>query len=102
MRQCGSDLSVVESVGMKKRQARGQEVDRRTDIWAFGCCLYECLSGRKPFRGQTGSDLMAEVLKSDPDWSQIPTETPREVITLLRRCLEKEPSRRLSSMADIA
>lgn len=52
-------------------QARGQEVDRRTDIWAFGCCLYECLAGRKPFRGETITDLMAEVLKSDPDWSHL-------------------------------
>ena len=56
---------------MSPEQARGQEVDKRTDIWAFGCCLYECLSGRKPFRGQTASDLMAEVLKSDPDRIEI-------------------------------
>jgi serine/threonine-protein kinase len=87
---------------MSPEQARGQEVDKRTDIWAFGCCVYECLSGRKPFQGQTASDLMAEVLKSEPDWSQIPEGTPREVVALLRRCLEKEPSRRLSSMGDIA
>jgi TolB-like protein/Flp pilus assembly protein TadD len=87
---------------MSPEQARGLEVDKRTDIWAFGCCLFECLSGRKPFRGQTASDLMAEVLKSDPDWSQIPSETPHAVVTLLRRCLEKEPSRRLSGIGDIA
>jgi serine/threonine-protein kinase len=87
---------------MSPEQARGLEADKRTDIWAFGCCLYECLSGRKPFQGQTPSDLMAEVLKSEPDWSQIPAETPREVLALLRRCLEKEPSRRLSGMGDIA
>ncbi|MSO23669.1 MAG: hypothetical protein EXQ58_10545 [Acidobacteria bacterium] len=87
---------------MSPEQARGQEVDKRTDVWAFGCCLYECLSGRKPFQGKTASDLMAEVLKSEPDWSQIPQETPPEVVTLLRRCLEKESSRRLSSMGDIA
>ena len=87
---------------MSPEQARGQEVDKRTDVWAFGCCLYECLSGRKPFQGKTASDLMAEVLKSEPDWSRIPEETPREVVTLLRRCLEKESSRRLSSLGDIA
>ena len=87
---------------MSPEQARGQEVDKRTDVWAFGCCLYECLSGRKPFQGKTASDLMAEVLKSEPDWSHIPSETPREVVTLLRRCLEKESSRRLSSLGDIA
>jgi serine/threonine protein kinase/tetratricopeptide (TPR) repeat protein len=87
---------------MSPEQARGLEVDKRTDIWAFGCCLFECLSGHKPFAGKTTSDLMAEVLKSEPDWSRLPAGTPREVVTLLRRCLEKEPLRRLSSMGDIA
>ncbi|MSU61245.1 MAG: tetratricopeptide repeat protein [Pedosphaera sp.] len=87
---------------MSPEQARGQEVDKRTDVWAFGCCLYECLSGTKPFRGDTVSDLMAEVLRSEPDWSLVLPETPREVVTLLRRCLEKEQTRRLSSMGDIA
>ena len=87
---------------MSPEQGRGQEVDKRTDVWAFGCCLYECLSGRKPFQGKTAGDLMAEVLKSEPDWSQIPAETPPAVVTLLRRCLEKESTRRLSSLGDIA
>jgi len=87
---------------MSPEQARGLEVDKRTDIWAFGCCLFECLSGRKPFEGKTTSDLMAAVLKSEPDWDLLPEETPAEVLTLLRRCLEKEPPRRLSSMGDIA
>jgi non-specific serine/threonine protein kinase len=87
---------------MSPEQARGQAVDKRTDIWAFGCCFYECLTGRKPFRGQTATDLMAEVLKNEPDWSLVPLETPREVVTLLRRCLEKDPARRLSSIGDIA
>jgi serine/threonine protein kinase/tetratricopeptide (TPR) repeat protein len=87
---------------MSPEQARGQEVDKRTDIWAFGCCLYECLCGQKPFRGATGTDLIAEVLKSEPDWSQLPAEAPHEISTLLKRCLEKEPSRRLSSLGDIA
>jgi len=87
---------------MSPEQARGLEVDKRTDIWAFGCCLFECLSGRKPFEGKTTSDLMAAVLKSEPNWDLLPEETPAEVLTLLRRCLEKEPPRRLSSMGDIA
>jgi serine/threonine protein kinase/tetratricopeptide (TPR) repeat protein len=87
---------------MSPEQARGQEVDKRTDIWAFGCCLFECLSGRKPFEGKTTSDLMASVLKSEPNWDLLPDETPAEVQTLLRRCLEKEPPRRLSSIGDIA
>jgi serine/threonine protein kinase/TolB-like protein len=87
---------------MSPEQARGLEVDKRTDIWAFGCCLFECLSGQKPFRGQTATDLMAEVLKGEPAWSQLPAQTPQVVLTLLRRCLEKEPRRRLNSIGDIA
>jgi TolB-like protein/Flp pilus assembly protein TadD len=87
---------------MSPEQARGLDVDKRTDIWAFGCCLFECLSGRKPFEGKTASDLMAAVLKSEPNWDLLPAETPPEVLTLLRRCLEKDPPRRLSSMGDIA
>ena len=87
---------------MSPEQARGQEVDKRTDVWAFGCCLFECLSGSKPFTGATVTDLMAAVLRSEPDWSALPAEVPREVTTLLRRCLEKDPRRRLSSLGDIA
>jgi serine/threonine protein kinase/tetratricopeptide (TPR) repeat protein len=87
---------------MSPEQARGLEVDKRTDVWAFGCCLYECLAGLKPFRGDTISDLTSEVLRSEPDWSALPSETPREVTALLRRCLEKDPRRRLSSLGDIA
>ena len=87
---------------MSPEQSRGHEVDKRTDVWAFGCCLYEALSGKKPFKGQTTSDLMAEILKSDPDFTIIPPETPSEVLSLLRRCLEKEPQRRLRDLGDIA
>jgi serine/threonine protein kinase/tetratricopeptide (TPR) repeat protein len=87
---------------MSPEQARGQEVDKRTDVWAFGCCLFECLAGSKPFTGGTVTDMMAAVLRSEPDWTALPAETPREVVTLLRRCLEKEPRRRLSSLGDIA
>ena len=87
---------------MSPEQARGLEVDKRTDVWAFGCCLFECLAGSKPFRGETVTDLMAEVLKSEPEWAALPAEVPREVATLLRRCLEKDPRRRLSSLGDIA
>jgi serine/threonine protein kinase len=87
---------------MSPEQARGQEVDKRTDIWAFGCCLFECLSGHKPFEGKTAGDLIAAVLKSEPNWDLLPEETPAAVLTLLRRCLEKEPPRRLSSIGDIA
>jgi len=71
-------------------------------VWAFGCCLYEALTGKRPFKGATTSDLLAEILKSDPDYAVIPPETPSEVLTLLRRCLEKEPRRRLRDLGDIA
>ena len=74
---------------MSPEQARGKPVDKRTDVWAFGCCLFECLAGSKPFRGETVTDLMAEVLKSEPDWSALPAETPREAITVLRRRSEE-------------
>ena len=87
---------------MSPEQTRGEEVDKRTDVWAFGCCLYECLTGRKPFQARTISDLMAEVLRSDPDFTIVPPETPHEVLSLLSRCLEKEPRRRLRDLGDIA
>ena len=87
---------------MSPEQSRGQKVDKRTDVWAFGCCLYEALTGRQPFAGQTTSDLLAAILKTDPDFTIIPPETPSEVLSLLRRCLEKEPRRRLRDLGDIA
>jgi serine/threonine protein kinase/TolB-like protein/predicted Zn-dependent protease len=87
---------------MSPEQTRGESVDKRTDVWAFGCCLFESLTGRKPFQARTISDMMAEVLKSDPDFTIVPPETPQEVMMLLRRCLEKEPRRRLRDLGDIA
>ena len=87
---------------MSPEQSRGQDVDRRTDVWAFGCCLYEALTGKKPFKGQTSSDLLAAILKTDPDFTVVPPETPSEVLTLLRRCLEKDPQRRMRYLGDIA
>jgi len=87
---------------MSPEQSRGHDVDRRTDVWAFGCCLYEALTGKKPFKGQTAPDLVAEILKSDPDLTILPPETPSEVLTLLRHCLDKDPRRRLRDLGDIA
>ncbi len=87
---------------LSPEQARGQTVDRRRDVWAFGCCLYECLTGAKPFRGDTVADLLAAVLRNERDWTLLPEETSQEVSTLLRRCLEKVPRRRLSSLGDFA
>ena len=81
---------------MSPEQARGAAVDKRADIWAFGCVLYEMLTGKQAFRGETTSDILAAVLKDEPDWSRIP---PR-VQPLLRRCLVKDPKHRLRDIGD--
>ena len=85
---------------MSPEQARGKPVDRRTDVWSFGCVLYEMLSGRKAFEGETVSDVMASVLTRDPDWSVLPASLPLRIRDLLRRCLQKNPERRLRDIAD--
>jgi eukaryotic-like serine/threonine-protein kinase len=85
---------------MSPEQARGQPIDKRTDIWAFGCVLYEMLAGEKAFRGDTAPDILAAVLNSEPDWSALPAATPPNVRRLLERCLEKDGRRRLHDIAD--
>ena len=85
---------------MAPEQARGRPVDRRADIWAFGVVLYEMLTGRRAFEGEDVSITMASVLKDDVDWRPLPSDLPPGVHRLLRRCLEKDPRRRLASMAD--
>lgn len=86
---------------MSPEQARGLDVDEQADIWSFGCVLFEMISGRRPFEGQTTSDLIAAILKTDPDWSAIPTGTPARIVRVIRRCLEKDPKRRFHSIADV-
>jgi Tol biopolymer transport system component len=85
---------------MSPDQARGAAVDERTDIWAFGCVLYEMLAGRQAFSGGTVSDTIAAVLVREPDWTLLPAATPASVRRLLRRCLEKETARRLAAIGD--
>src|SRR5262245_35658304 len=85
---------------MSPEQARGLSADRRADIWAFGCVLFEMLTGRRLFEGETVSDTLAAVLKTAPDWMTLPSSTPAGVRTLLRRCLEKDPKRRLQAIGD--
>lgn len=85
---------------MSPEQAKGKPVDRRTDIWAFGCVLFEMLTGEQAFSGETVTDVLAAVLKTDPDWSRLPSATPAHVRVLLRRCLQKDPRQRLRDIGD--
>jgi hypothetical protein len=85
---------------MSPEQARGGAVDRRTDVWAFGCVLFEMLAGRRAFDGATSSDAIAAVLTRDPDWSALPADLPYGIGRLLRRCLEKDTKQRLRDIAD--
>ena len=86
---------------MSPEQARGRPLDRRTDIWAFGCVLFEMLSGRRPFADEeTVSDTLASILKGEPAWDALPAETPPRIRALLERCLRKDPHRRLSHIAE--
>src|SRR6202166_1562044 len=85
---------------MSPEQARGKAVDKRTDIWAFGCVLYELLTGKLAFHGDTISDTLAAVLEREPDLQKLPPATPGRIRDLLRRCLEKDSQRRLRDIGD--
>jgi Tol biopolymer transport system component len=86
---------------MSPEQARGKAVDRRTDVWSFGCVLYEVLTGRRAFPGETISDVIARVIQSEPDWSALPAGLPPSVRRVLARCLQKDPERRLRDIGDL-
>ena len=85
---------------MSPEQARGKPVDKRTDIWAFGCVLYQMLTGGPAFGGETPSDTVAAILEHEPDWSVLPAQTPPGIRRLIQRCLEKDPKRRLRDIGD--
>ena len=85
---------------MSPEQARGKPVDKQTDIWAFGCVLYEMLVGRAAFAGETIADTIGKILEREPDWQALGASTPVEIHELVRRCLEKDPQRRLRDIAD--
>jgi Tol biopolymer transport system component len=87
---------------MSPEQARGKTVDKRTDIWAFGCVLYEMLTGRRAFPGETSTDTIAAILEREPDWRALPASTPAHVARLLRRCLDKDPKSRLRDIGDVS
>ncbi len=85
---------------MSPEQARGRQLDKRTDVWSFGCVLYECLTGNTPFYGETVSDTIALILRTDPDWNQLPPDLPIRVRELLQRCFSKDPKRRLRDIGE--
>ena len=85
---------------MSPEQARGEEVDARTDVWAFGCVLFEMLAGRRAFAADTASDSLGKILEQEPNWSALPTSTPAKLQQLLRQCLQKDRRRRLPTIAE--
>ena len=85
---------------MSPEQAKGKADDTRCDVWAFGCVLFELLSGRRAFAGEDVSDTLAAVLRADPDWSALPNDVPIPIRRLLRRCLQKDRRERLADIAD--
>jgi Tol biopolymer transport system component len=96
----GANVILGTAAYMSPEQARGRRVDKRADIWAFGCLVYEMLVGRRPFEGDTVSDTLASVLKLEPDWGALPRDLPVRLRALLRRCLEKDPKRRLRDIGE--
>jgi Tol biopolymer transport system component len=87
---------------MSPEQARGRPIDRRTDVWAFGCVLYEMLTGRQAFGGTDVTEILAAIVRGEPDWAALPPATPPHLRRLLERCLQKDPARRLRDIGDVA
>ncbi len=87
---------------MSPEQARGEPLDTRADVWAFGCVLYEMLAGQRAFPGRTATDVLAAVIKDEPRWDALPSSTPPAVQGVIRRCLEKDPWQRPVDMAEVS
>ena len=96
----GTGMIVGTAPYMSPEQVRDQPLDSRTDIWAFGCVLYEMLAGKRAFGRETVGDTLCAILEHEPDWSALPTNTPLAVDSLLRRCLQKDPQLRLRDIGD--
>ena len=99
----GTALGVIMGTAayMSPEQSRGKKLDKRTDVWAFACCLYEALTGRKVFEAEDVSLTLAEVMKSEPQWDALPIEVPASLRVFLKRCLEKDPKRRVRDIGDV-
>ncbi len=95
-----SGVAIGTAPYMSPEQARGEPVNRRTDVWAFGCILFEMLTGRRAFPGATRADALSAVLEREPDWGSLPSGTPGAVRRILKRCLHKEQRERLRDIAD--
>jgi serine/threonine protein kinase len=100
MTATSTGMIVGTAAYMSPEQARGGPIDKRTDIWAFGCVLYEMLTGRQPFDAGTASDQIARILEHEPAWDRLPATVPAAIARLLKRCLNKDPSERLHDIAD--
>jgi TolB-like protein/Tfp pilus assembly protein PilF len=101
MTATGAGIILGTAAYMSPEQARGKPVDRRTDVWSFGCVLFECLAGQPAFAGETVSDLIARILEREPDWSGLPAAAPARLRELLRRCLQKSAAERPRDIGDL-
>jgi serine/threonine-protein kinase len=97
----GAGVILGTAAYMSPEQARGRTVDRRADLWAFGVVLYEMLSGRAAFPGDTVTDVLAAIVRQDPDWSALPADTPPAIRRLLRRCLERDVRKRIADAGEV-
>jgi eukaryotic-like serine/threonine-protein kinase len=96
----GAGMILGTAAYMAPEQARGKKVDKRADVWAFGCVLFEMLTGVKAFDGTDATEMIAAVVRGEPSWSALPADTPPAVVSLLRRCLQKDPRQRLRDIGD--
>jgi len=97
----GAGVILGTAAYMSPEQAKGKSVDKRADIWAFGCILYECLTGKRVFEGETVTETLAAILKGEPNWQALPATTPQNIRFVLRWCLEKDTSRRFRHVGDV-
>ena len=97
----GAGMILGTAAYMSPEQARGRAVDARTDIWAFGCVLFEMITGRRPFEGETVTDVLGAIIHKEPEWSLLPGALPDSLRRLLERCLAKDPKQRLRNIADV-